>query len=84
MLAAEVKDARRAVSPGATESFSRLIRLSLSRLLPSRACFRFTGRKSLTRLRRDAGRNSKPAKRASRVGTRKRTSTISENLRQVS
>jgi hypothetical protein len=61
------KDARQPGPPGATESFSRLIRLSLGRLLLSRACFRFAGRESLPLECRNAWRNSKPAKRASRV-----------------
>jgi hypothetical protein len=63
------KNARQPGPPGATESFSRLIRLSLGRLLPSRACFRFAGRQSLPQESRDARRISKPAKRASRVGS---------------
>jgi hypothetical protein len=67
MMAQEKQNARPQNRPGATESFSRLIRLSLGRLLLSRACFRFTGRKSVTPIWSNATKISKPAKRASRV-----------------
>ncbi len=67
MMAKEMKNARPQERPGVTESFSRLIRLSLGRLLLSRACFRFTGQESVTSVWPDATKISKPAKRASRV-----------------
>jgi len=43
MTAEERTNARPALQPGVTESFFRLIRLSLRRLLLSRACLCFTG-----------------------------------------
>jgi len=61
------ENARPPERPGVTESFSRLIRLSLGRLLLSRACFRFTGQQSVSPVRPYATKISKPAKRASRV-----------------
>jgi hypothetical protein len=43
MTAAKRTNARLSSQPGGTESFIRLIRLSLGRLLLSRACLSFTG-----------------------------------------